>query len=91
MMRIANKLKNLIKKNKRFKQTSIQNVEDIKESYLGKEAQSDTSKDLQNVEQDEVTELTYSHTDGWSLVCYSRNGKSLEELNCSCCSVASCD
>ena len=42
MMRIANKLKNLIKKNKRFKQTSIQNViqnvEDIKESYLGKEA-----------------------------------------------------
>ena len=91
MMRIANKLKNLIKKNKRFKQTSIQNVEDIKESYLGKEAQSDTSKDLQNVEQDEVKELTASHTDGWSLVCYSRNGKSLEELNCSCCSVASCD
>ena len=44
-----------------------------------------------NVEQDEVKELTYSHTDGWSLVCYSRNGKSLEELNCSCCSVASCD
>ena len=61
MMRIANKLKNLIEKNKRFKQTSIQNVEDIKESYLGKEAQSDTSKDLQNVEQDEVKELTYSH------------------------------
>ena len=61
MMRIANKLKNLIMKNKRFKQTSIQNVEDIKESYLGKEAQSDTSKDLQNVEQDEVKELTYSH------------------------------
>ena len=61
MMRIANKLKNLIKKNKRFKQTSIQNVEDIKESYLGKEAQIDTSKDLQNVEQDEVKELTYSH------------------------------
>ena len=61
MMRIANKLKNLIKKNKRFKQTSIENVEDIKESYLGKEAQIDTSKDLQNVEQDEVKELTYSH------------------------------
>ena len=91
MMRIANKLKNLIKKNKRFKQTSIQNAEDTKESYLGKEAQIDTSKDLQNVEQDEVTELTYSHTDGWSLVCYSRNGPSLEELNCSCCTVASCD
>ena len=61
MMRIANKLKNLIKKNKRFKQTSIENVEDIKESYFGKEAQIDTSKDLQNVEQDEVKELTYSH------------------------------
>ena len=30
-------------------------------------------------------------TDGWSLVCYSRNGTSLEELNCSCCTVASCD
>ena len=90
-MSIANKLKNLMKRNKRFKETSIQNVEDIKKSYFGKEAQIDTSKDLQNVEQDEVKELTYSHTDGWSLVCYSRNGKSLEELNCSCCSVASCD
>ena len=82
MMRIANKLKNLIMKNKRFKQTSILNAEDN---------QIDTSKDLQNVEQDEVKELTYSHTDGWSLVCYSRNGPSLEELNCSCCTVASCD
>ena len=87
MMSIANKLKNLMKRNKRFKETSIQNVEDIKESYLGKEAQSDTSKDLQNVEQDEVKELTYSHTDGWSLACYSRKGPSLEELNCSCCTV----
>ena len=38
MMSIANKLKNLMKRNKRFKETSIQNVEDIKESYLGKEA-----------------------------------------------------
>jgi len=81
-MRIANKLKNLIMKNKRFKQTSILNAEDN---------QIDTSKDLQNVEQDEVKELTYSHSDGWSLVCYSRNGPSLEELNCSCCTVASCD
>ena len=77
-MRIANKLKNLIMKNKRFKQTSILNAEDN---------QIDTSKDLQNVEQDEVKELTYSHSDGWSLVCYSRNGPSLEELNCSCCTV----
>ena len=72
MIIIANKLKILMKRNKRFKETSIQNVEDIKESYLGKEAQSDTSKDLQNVEQDEVKELTYSHTDGWSLDCCSR-------------------
>ena len=71
--------------------TSIKNEEDIKESYFGIEATIDTSKDLQNVEQDEVKELTYSHTDGWSLVCYSRNGPSLEELNCSCCTVASCD
>ena len=67
--------------------TSIKNEEDIKESYFGIEATIDTSKDLQNVEQDEVKELTYSHTDGWSLVCYSRNGPSLEELNCSCCTV----
>ena len=90
MMSIANKLKNLIKRNKRFKQTSIQNEEDIKESYFGKEAQFDTSKDLQNVEQDEVKELTYYHNDGWSLACYSRNGTRLEKLNCSCCTVASC-
>ena len=45
-------------------QTSIKNEEDIKESYFGIEATIDTSKDLQNVEQDEVKELTYSHTDG---------------------------
>ena len=70
MMSIANKLKNLMKRNKRFKETSIQNVEDIKESYFGKEAQIDTSKDLQNVEQDEVKELTYYHMmdDAWMML-----------------------